>query len=136
LSEQAYRLCQRVAKKYAGRGWQDVAHDAYLNCLRRGGMQDKLVMSRAYWSSVEAKREFAKTPAHYEAADYDLPFCEDKDKALLLGDIREYADRKYPGFIDILLANDCEQKATAKALGISQPAVYYRIQNLKRHFAA
>ena len=148
LSEQAYQLCVNVAA--SRKGWLgkfsidflDAAHDAYLACLKRGGFDRSLVLSRAHFATVDSVKKAVKQPAPYDMSHQEGEECfqdpkdHDFDSGLEFEEVREWVDGQYPGMVDAYIKSNGDQKAAGKLLGLSQPAMSQRLKKLREAYNA
>ena len=148
MSEQAYQLCVDFTASRSG--WlkkfsidfMDAAHDAYLACLKRGGFDRSLVLSRAHFATVDSVKKAMKQPAPYDMNHQEGDECfqnpkdHDFDSGLEFEELKEWIDYQYPGMVDAYIQCNGDQRAASKLLGISPPAMSQRLKKLKEAYNA
>ena len=145
---EAYEACRkatfsrkrRLASRY-GVEPEDASHNIWLKMKQRGDFDqpDGWVYTKLNYCvgeevrAVIGRKGYRKSrpkPIHL-LDESDLRYNQPEPTSLVIEELRELQDGRFKEMIDALLDNDFEQKAAAKQLGVSQPAVNQRLKKLK-----
>ena len=144
---EAYEACRkamfsrkrRLASRY-GVEPEDASHNIWIKMKQRGDFDrpDGWVYSKLNYCVTEEIREkigrkryrkLQPKPIHL-LDESRLRYNQPESTGLVVEELREMQDGRFKEMIDALLDNHFEQKAAARQLGVSQPAVSQRFKTL------
>lgn len=144
---EAYEACRkatfsrnrRLAARY-GVEPEDASHNIWIKMKERGDFDqsDGWVYTKLNYCVAEeirgkiGRKGYRKSqpkPIHL-LDESDLRYNQPESTSLAIEELREFQDGRFREMIDALLDNHFEQKAAAKQLGVSQPAVNQRLKKL------
>ena len=148
---EAYEACRkaafsrkrRLASRY-GVEPDDASHNIWLKMKQRGDFDqpDGWVYTKLNYCVAEEIREkigrkgyrkLQLKPIHLLDKS-DLRYNQPEPASLAVEELREFQGGRFKEMIDALLDNHFEQKAAARQLGVSQPAVNQRLKKLTAAF--